>query len=326
MRRAALGKCLMANATITSQPQSQATGPGGNVTFRVAAAGTSALTYQWLFNSAPLAGDTGSALTISDAQAANAGQYSVVVIDSAGSVTSLTASLTVLLPGTAAVWGDNSFGACAPPANLTNAAAIAVGGQHCLAARDDGTVLAWGANGSYQTNVPYGLGNVIAVAAGARHSLALTSSGLVAAWGDNTYHQTNVPGLGIVIAIAAAANQCLALNSNGTVVSWGQTYAPVPASLANVSAIAAGETFCLALSNGTVVAWGSNDRGQTNVPNNLTNVVAIAAGGSHALALKADGTITAWGDNGSGQANVPQGMSNFIAVAAGQRPQPGPQE
>ena len=105
---------------------------------------------------------------------------------------------------------------------------------------------------------------------------------------------------------------------NGTVVSYGQTYAAVPSGLANVTAIAAGETFSLALtSGGTVVAWGQNGSGQTSVPPSLANVVAIAAGGSHALALKADGSITAWGANGSGQATVPAGPNNFIAVAAG---------
>ena len=313
----AQGKCQLPR--IITQPQTQATAPGGNVTFSVAAAGTLAMTYQWLFNSTPLAGDIGSALTIAGAQAANDGQYAVVVSNSEGSVTSLTACLTVLVPGTPAVWGDNSSEACAPQPGLTNAAAIAVGGQHALAAGDDGKVRAWGANGSGQATVPPGLSNVIAVAAGASHSLALTSDGTVHAWGDNTYLQAAVPtGLSGVTAIAAAANQCLALKADGTVVSWGQTYAAVPSGLANVTAIAAGETFSLALiGNGTVVAWGQNGSGQTNVPYGLANVVAIAAGGSHALALKKDGSITAWGANGSGQATVPAGPNNFIAVAAG---------
>ncbi|HXP59291.1 MAG TPA: hypothetical protein VN829_02315 [Dongiaceae bacterium] len=249
---------------------------------------------------------------------ANAGSYAVTVFNGCGNAASFSATLTVLVPGMVAVWGYDSQGACAPPVGLTNAAAIAAGSDHALAARDDGSVVAWGANGLGRTNVPAGLTNVIAVAAGANHSLALKADGTVAAWGDNSQGQTNVPGLSNVIAIAAAANQCLALLSNGTVVSWGQTYAPVPPSLANVSAIAAGETFSLALiGNGTVVAWGQNGSGQTSVPPGLANVVAIAAGGSHALALMANGTITAWGANGSGQATVPAGPSNFIAVAAG---------
>jgi hypothetical protein len=258
-------------------------------------------------------------LTLTNVQTTNAGPYAVVVSNSGGSVTSLIARLTVLVPGMAAVWGDDSFGVCEPPPRQTNAPAVAVGGEHALAVQDNGTVLAWGGNSWGQTDVPPGLTNVIAVAAGANHSLALTSDGTVHAWGNNSYGQTNVPpGLSNVIAIVSAASQCLALLSNGTVVSWGLTYAAVPTGLANVTAIAAGETFSLALiGNGTVVAWGLNGSGQTSVPPGLANVVAIAAGGSHALALKSDGSITAWGANLSGQATVPAGPSNFIAVAAG---------
>jgi hypothetical protein len=246
-------------------------------------------------------------------------QFSVVVSNSLGTTSAGPWTIRMLLPGMVAVWGDDSLGACERPASLTNAAVVAAGGQHCLAARDDGSVLAWGGNGSGQTNVPAGLTNAIAVAAGTNHSLALKADGTVLAWGTNNYGQTTVPtGLNGVAAIAAAANQSLALRTNGAVVAWGQTNGPTPASLTNAAAIAAGETFCLALiSNGTVVAWGQNGSGQTNVPANLTNAVAIAAGGSHALALRADGTVTAWGANGSGQINVPAGVSNFIAVAAG---------
>jgi hypothetical protein len=242
----------------------------------------------------------------------------VVVTNLLGSITSGTWTVRMLLPGMVGVWGDDSLGACNCPASMTNAAAIAAGGQHCLAAGDNGTVLAWGANNAGQCNVPNGLSNVVAVAAGTNHSLALKSNGTVVAWGTNNYGQTTIPaGLSNVVAIAAAANQCLALRSNGTVVAWGQTSGSPPASLTNATAIAAGETFCLALTtSGSVVAWGTNSAGQCNVPS-LTNPVAIAAGGSHALALQANGTVVAWGANGSGQLDVPAGVSNFIAVAAG---------
>jgi hypothetical protein len=266
-----------------------------------------------LFNSTAVAAGTNSQYVV-PAVMTDEGAYSVIVSNAAGTVTPGTWTIRMLLPGMVAVWGDDSLGACERPEALTNAMAIAAGGQHCLAAGDNGTVWAWGATNYGQTNVPAGLTNVVAVAAGTNHSLALTSGGTVAAWGANNYGQTNVPGLSNVIAIAAAANQSLALLSNGTVAAWGQTNGSAPASLA----IAAGETFSLALTtSGMVVAWGATNYGQTSVPGNLTNAVAIAAGGSHALALRADGTVTAWGANGSGQTNVPAGVSNFIAVAAG---------
>ena len=49
----------------------------------------------------------------------------------------------------------------------------------------------------------------------------------------------------------------------------------------------------------------------------LSGVVAIAAGGRHTVALKRDGKIVAWGSNDSGQSSVPEGLSNAVAIAAG---------
>ncbi|MFA6544361.1 MAG: Ig-like domain-containing protein [Limisphaerales bacterium] len=140
----------------------------------------------------------------------------------------------------------------------------------------------------------------------------------VIAWGYNSNDQTNVPaGLTNVTAMAGGVYYSLALKSDGTVVAWGASPV-VPAGLTNVTAIAAGSYHSLALkSDGTVVAWGDNSNGQSNVPAGLTNVTAIAAGYGHSLALKSDGTVVAWGDNSNGQSNVPAGLTNVTAIAAG---------
>ena len=87
--------------------------------------------------------------------------------------------------GVVVAWGNNSSGQCNIPAGLTNAIAIACGGNHSLAVNSNGTVVAWGDNSFGQTNVPTNLTNVIAVAAGYQHSLALKNNGMVVAWGDN---------------------------------------------------------------------------------------------------------------------------------------------
>jgi hypothetical protein len=89
--------------------------------------------------------------------------------------------------------------------------AVAAGGTHALALRENGTIVAWGNNSAGQTNVPTNLSNVMAVAAGAAHSLALKNDGTVVAWGDNTYGQTNVvTNLPPVKFIAAGANHSFA--------------------------------------------------------------------------------------------------------------------
>lgn len=82
--------------TITAQPQDQTVFAGQNVTFNVVADGTAPLSYQWYFNtSIVLTGETSTNLTLNNVQTNDAGGYSVVVTNIAGSVTSVVATLTV---------------------------------------------------------------------------------------------------------------------------------------------------------------------------------------------------------------------------------------
>jgi hypothetical protein len=62
--------------TILVQPQGRTVTAGSNVTFAVTAAGTTPLQYQWRFNDTDIAGANGSTYTVTNAQAANAGNYS----------------------------------------------------------------------------------------------------------------------------------------------------------------------------------------------------------------------------------------------------------
>jgi DNA-binding beta-propeller fold protein YncE len=84
--------------SITAQPQSLIVAQSQNAPFSVTPAGTTPLSCQWLFNSAPISGATATNYTVPNAQSADAGSYSVVVTNLAGSVTSLVATLTVLVP------------------------------------------------------------------------------------------------------------------------------------------------------------------------------------------------------------------------------------
>jgi len=80
--------------SITTQPASETAAVGQSATFTVVATGSSALTYQWYFNGAVIGGATSSGFTISSVSSANYGAYTVIVTDSAGSVTSNPASLS----------------------------------------------------------------------------------------------------------------------------------------------------------------------------------------------------------------------------------------
>jgi glucose/arabinose dehydrogenase len=80
---------------ITGQPQSATVAPGGNVTFNVTASGSAPISYQWRKDGINISGATGSSYSISSVNSSHAGNYSVVVTNPSGSVTSANAMLTV---------------------------------------------------------------------------------------------------------------------------------------------------------------------------------------------------------------------------------------
>ncbi|PYJ08410.1 MAG: hypothetical protein DME25_01620 [Verrucomicrobia bacterium] len=71
------------------------TNAGSDVTFSVTATGTAPLSLQWRLNGKNIAGATDSGVTRTNVQGADAGNYSVVVSNVAGTVTSTNATLTV---------------------------------------------------------------------------------------------------------------------------------------------------------------------------------------------------------------------------------------
>lgn len=98
-----------------------------------------------------------------------------------------------------------------------------------------------------------------------------------------------------------------------------------------VTAVAAGETFSLALcSDGSIAAWGNNNHGQLG--NNSTadsalpvqvdatgvlagkTVIAIAAGYEHSLALCTDGSLAAWGLNVNGALGNNSSVNSSVPV------------
>jgi hypothetical protein len=83
--------------SITTQPQSQTVALNGGAALSVAASGTPAPSYQWLFNGAP-SGIAASALNISSFQETNQGTYCVVISNFLGAVTSAPAVLLLNYP------------------------------------------------------------------------------------------------------------------------------------------------------------------------------------------------------------------------------------
>ena len=172
---------------------------------------------------------------------------------------------------------------------LKDVVAIAPGGYHCIALRQDGSVVAWGSNESGECDTPSGLAGVTAVCAGGSHSLALTSSGKVVGWGNDEFGQASVPDwLDEVVMIAAGSRHSLAMRSDGR-----------------------------------VVAWGHNEYGQCDVPEELSRVVMISAGAYHSVALKSDGTVLCWGSHTSPALNSGQAKLDFSSFTLENLTRPG---
>ncbi len=209
---------------------------------------------------------------------------------------------------------------------------VAAGSEHSFAWKKDGKLYSWGRNNRGQlgldnitdyslaqqtqggacpsTSLPYYTQGWM-VAGGGFHSLALDYYGGVYSWGLNSHGQLGHSSVG--------AN---------TYVDVPQTVIHGGSHLTNVSDLAAGSEFSLALTNsGNVLAWGNDARGQLGydpvdnffttkpayqaVPQTvvglsgrgsvLPNIVGIAAGLQHAMAIDKAGNIYGWGDNSYSQ-------------------------
>jgi hypothetical protein len=97
------GKCHPTAPFIVTQPANQLAAVGSNASFSVTAGGTQPLNYQWRLEGNALTGATNSVLNLTNVQLTDAGNYSVVVANVAGSVTSSNALLTVSAGGCATV-------------------------------------------------------------------------------------------------------------------------------------------------------------------------------------------------------------------------------
>lgn len=83
---------------ITNQPVGVTNMAGGAANFSTVAGGLPALSYQWTFNGMPLANATTPTFSIANIHLSQAGTYSVIITNTAGSVTSAPALLAVTVP------------------------------------------------------------------------------------------------------------------------------------------------------------------------------------------------------------------------------------
>jgi alpha-tubulin suppressor-like RCC1 family protein len=319
--------------TITSQPADQAVTAPATATFVVGATGlTSAgvLQYQWKRNGAAIAGATAPNYTTGPTSVAsdNGATYSVDVTNTAGTVTSRAALLTVTAAAVAPVITTE-------PADQS----VTVGATATFAVTATGTAL------TYQWQRSNDGGATFANIGGA---IAATYTTAATATGDNNarFRVVVSNSVGAVqsraavltvnaatsapppVVLAGGDQYSLAIQVNGTVLAWGRhglglpTAGPAPVTVPNIadalSVSASSHALVLRSTDGSVWGWGYNGFGQLgdqagpcmgDCPTRsspvragtLTNVIGISAGGLHSLAVRADGTVWAWGYNANGQ-------------------------
>src|ERR1700722_8535152 len=90
--------------TITTQPANQSVAVGQTATFTVVASGTAPLTYQWQKNQVNIPGATAATYTTPPTTTAdNGASFQAIVTNPVSSITSSTATLAVVTPGTVSV-------------------------------------------------------------------------------------------------------------------------------------------------------------------------------------------------------------------------------
>lgn len=149
---------------ITTQPTSRTNLTGQSTVFQTFAAGTPPLTYQWYKNNSPLSdggnisGSTTNFLTITNLTVADSGDYFLVVANSYGSVTSVTATLVVKAASSTrlALWdfNDTNAPATSPPPTVGSGTAFSVGGPTNYYASGSPNDVGVGTNAAWNTT-PY---------------------------------------------------------------------------------------------------------------------------------------------------------------------------
>src|SRR5437773_1561227 len=219
--------------TITTQPANQTVTAGQTATFTVVAAGTAPLTYQWQKNGANLTGATSASYTTPATTTTDSGStFDVVVTNTAGTVTSAAATLTVNAAPTPAIQVNPTsinFGNDVVGTNLSQALIIRNTGTAALTITQvNPTVSVFSVSGfSLPLNVAAGQQTTITVA------FRPTTAGAVS---GNLSMVSNAPGSPTSIGLSGTGVAAtLTLNMTPTSLSFGNVTTGTSSASENVT-------------------------------------------------------------------------------------------
>jgi hypothetical protein len=257
---------------ITTQPASRTVTVGSSTSFSVTATGSPTPTYQWRKAGTAISGATGNTLNLSNVTTGSAGVYSVVVKNSAGSVTSANATLTV----NAATTPSTAPKITTQPASKT----VTVGSSTSLSVTATGSptpTYQWRKAGtaiSGATSSTLNLSNVTTGSAGVYSVVVKNSAGSV-----------------------TSSNATLTVNAAPSTNS-----APKITSQPTSQSVAAGRnvSFVVAVSGNPAptLQWRKNGvviSGATSSTLALTNITTASAGSYTVVATNSSGSVTSSG-------------------------------
>ncbi|MGA2692858.1 MAG: immunoglobulin domain-containing protein [Opitutaceae bacterium] len=186
----------VAAPTITQQPSSQTVPAGSGVSFSVVATGSPAPTYQWNLAGEAIPGAIDSSYSIASAAAGDAGIYTVTVTNSAGSVTSNAATLTVT-----ALSSPPSFTTQPVSQTISNASTVVF---QAVASGAPAPTLQWYFNGGPLSNATGSVlvvGGATASNAGTYYCVATNANG-TAQSGSATLTVSTTPDIGRLINLS----------------------------------------------------------------------------------------------------------------------------
>ena len=311
---------------------------GGTAGFAVAATGLPSPGYQWRRNGGVIPGSTNSALVLENVQVSQAGNYTVIVSNLGGTITSSNALLTVDSLPIIQVQPANQTAYIGDTVNLSIKAlgtaplryqwrrqAEDIPGATNATLTLAGLTPNDGAAYSVQVISPfYSITSNVAIL-----TVLDAAPILVTSPQSTTIHPGGSPSLTSVFSGSKPLSyqwhfrgQALPGATRPTLLLTNVSVSDVgPYSIAVTNAVGGLLSPEALVTLVDVALWGGAFGREgvdpmPPVPPSVTNIVGVAQGGSFTVALSANGSVVAWGNNSDGQTNNAP-LSNIVAVAAG---------
>ena len=287
---------------ITNQPVSMRVGAGTNTTFAVGAIGAPPLNYGWWFNGTnQLSGATNAYLSLTNVSASNSGNYTVVINNSFGSVTSAAANLAVVVNVTFTNAGGTNW-IC--PAGVTSVQVECWGGGGAGGSAQrtlTGNAFAGGGGGG-----AYARDNTFAVIPGTSYFISVGSGGVsstndlaTVAGGDSWFSTSNSPSTVIWAKGGGGGQTVINLTNSGRVGTNG----------AATNLVSFGDVVFTGGNGGTGIAsptnvgggggGGAGDNGGGGNASSITNTAGLGGGGVFTVGSPGGDGVVGTGANGT---------------------------